>query len=375
MVMIEHSVDPLTGRAVLGGRKPADAEPEDALPDWLQSFRPIDLGPILAGTSEPPKPTMFERRGDGVQSFLIYPGVINGLHGESGIGKSWCATLLMAERMNLGENVMLLDLEDSGETIVSRLRLIGVADAVIDERLDYLQPDAVFSPAAVQMLCDQIRERSTTVVVVDSLGEAFALDGLNEDRDEDVGQFNRHVLRPMAAAGPAVVPIDHVPKAAGRHFQPSGSKRKRASVGGASYLVEAVTPFVKGRDGRLRLSCAKDRHGNYRMGEHVAWLDMTYLSDGQATLELIAAPPEHLAASSSGNAVVERRIRQVLAAEGAPRSLTALMTAVRESGMKASHSTLRGAIDLMAERGALNEDKGPRNARILSLPADSEVRE
>lgn len=372
-------VDPVTGRrAVLGRRARAVDEPEppadEPLPDWLLSFQPVDLAPIIAGTSQPPVPTMFERQGDGVRSFLIYPGTLNGLHGESGIGKSWCAIHLMAERMQLGENVMLIDLEDTGATIVNRLRLLGVPDDVIGEQLDYLQPDAPFGLTAVDMLCDRISERDTTLVVVDSLGEAFGLDGVNEDRDNEVGGFIHHVLRPMSRAGvgPAVVVIDHVPKAGGRHLQPSGSKRKRASFGGASYLVEAVTPFVKGRDGRLRLTCAKDRHGNYGMGEHVAWLDMTYLADRSLTLELIAAPPEHLAATDNLDELIGRRIRKVLAAEGAPRSKSALLAALRKSGLKASHATLRGTIDLMIERGELNSDPGPRNALMISLPPDAE---
>ena len=72
----------------------------------------------------------------------------------------------------------------------------------------------------------------------------------------------RRVPRPLAAAGAAVVPIDHITKSGDNNLYASGTQRKRAGITGASYLVENRSPFSQGHRGMSRLVCAKDRHGN-----------------------------------------------------------------------------------------------------------------
>lgn len=253
-----------------------------------ESFQPVDLAGAVSGSVQQPTPTMLIRQGDGIESGLVYPGVVNGFHGDSGTGKSWLALLLLAERITNGENVMLIDLEDTPSSIVARLKLLGVSDTELIGQLTYIQPTEAFGSLGVGYLLDLIDERSITVVVIDSLGEAFGTEGIDEDRDKDVGPWLRSVARPLAKAGPTVVLIDHSTKSKERQLHASGSKRKRAAIGGASYLVEAVNGFAKGKSGRLRVICAKDRHGTYRRGEHVAWLDMTTHPDETVTLELVA---------------------------------------------------------------------------------------
>jgi RecA-family ATPase len=221
------------------------------------SFQPVDLAGAISGSVQQPTPTMLTRQGDGIESGLIYPGVVNGLHGDSGTGKSWLALLLLAERIKDGENVMLIDLEDTPASIVTRLRLLGIADNELVEQLAYIQPTEAFGPLEVEHLINLIDERSITVVVIDSLGEAFGTEGIDEDRDKDVGPWLRSVARPLAKAGPAVLLIDHSTKSKERQLHASGSKRKRAAIGGASYLVEAATGFAKGKSGRLKSSAPR----------------------------------------------------------------------------------------------------------------------
>ena len=112
------------------------------------------------------------------------------------------------------------------------------------------------------------------VVVIDSLGEAFGTEGINKDRDDEVGPWLRGVARTLADAGPAVVLVDHSTKSQRQPAPPFGIERKRAAIGGASYLVETVTGFAKGQSGRLS-SPAPRIVTAHRRGEHVAWLDMT----------------------------------------------------------------------------------------------------
>ena len=212
---------------------------------------------------------------------------------------------------------MLVDLEDTPASIVTRLRLLGITDNELMEQLTYIQPTEAFGPLEVEHLINIIEEHSITVVVIDSLGEAFGTEGIDEDRDKDVGPWLRSVARPLATAGPAVVLIDHSTKSKERQLHASGSKRKRAAIGGASYLVESVNGFAKGKSGRLKVICAKDRHGTYRRSEHVAWLDMTTHPDGTVTLELIAPAakpdiPEAKRIQEAGIRVLDRDRREQL---------------------------------------------------------------
>jgi hypothetical protein len=110
------------------------------------------------------------------------------------------------------------------------------------------------------------------VFVLDSLGEAFSLDGINENIDAEVAPWLRRVIRRIVGTGATVIVIDHtINNAEGDNaLRPSGSKRKRAAITGSLYRVDATIPLNKGEGGELKLTCAKDRHGNYRRGETVA---------------------------------------------------------------------------------------------------------
>jgi hypothetical protein len=75
----------------------------------------------------------------------------------------------------------------------------------------------------------------------------------------------------MARLGPAVLLLDHVPKAkdAPGGFA-IGSQRKRAAIDGASYRVNSSVAPAKGVRGILKLITAKDRGGHYQQGHEVA---------------------------------------------------------------------------------------------------------
>lgn len=328
-----------------------------------ESFRSVDLAAVFANGLQQPKPSMLMRRGDDIESGLIYTGVVNGLHGDSGTGKSWTSVLLIVERLALGETVMLIDLEDTPESVLSRLVLVGGIQRQIVEQLIYRRPTDPFGPAEMSLMLDEIAEHNVTAVVIDSLGEAFGTEGINEDRDNEVGPWLRSVARVLAAAGPAVVLIDHSTKSNDNQLHPSGSKRKRAAIGGASYLVEVVTGFAKGKSGRLRITCAKDRHGTYRRSEHVAWLDMNTHPDGSATLELIA--PSQEPAADAGE-LVTLRLMGILSSEPEPISLRKFRALVRESKLKISNSALDDAIELAVHRGFIIEQSGPKGSRLFS---------
>ena len=332
------------------------------------SWTRVDLGPALRGEVERARPTVL-RVEDG--KALFYAGRVNGVHGDSGDGKTWAADVAAAQEITAGHHVLWVDLEDDETVIVERLRdVLGVPTAEIVERLHYHRPTVEFDDEAVEVILDEIASCDVTLVVVDSLGEAFGLEGLDEDRDVQVGPWLRRVARRLADAGPAVVLIDHSTKAKDNALFPSGSKRKRAAITGASYFLEAVVPLTREHGGRLRLTCAKDRHGAYRRGAHVATIDFHVYPDGGMSVKVwppSVAEPEpspddrlRLAAQAAVNAA--RTAERPLSG----RELEALMD------VRAAASVKRAGIDHAVIAGAIRTEPGPRRSTLHVYASDLE---
>lgn len=327
------------------------------------SWDPVDMGPVLAGTSVQPNPTVL-RRND--ERYLFYRGSINGIHGDSGSGKSWLVLYAITQEIRQGHGVIYLDLEDTAESIAARLINMGATPAHIIDHLTYIRPQVPFGTTSVAHLTALGAALNVSLVIIDSLGEAFALAGVNEDRDNEVGPWYRLVPRPIAESGPAIVLVDHSTKAADNPLYASGSKRKRAGITGASYLAEAVKAFVKGEGGRMRLTCAKDRHGNYRKGEIVANLVMSKSVTDTVRLEL-HEPDTSDRVTDLGALLAARSAVEAAKKEGRPMSKTALRGMMK---IKASTDIKKAGIDLALSRGALREDRGERNSRPVSYVRD-----
>jgi hypothetical protein len=329
-------------------------------PDTLDSWRPVDLTAAIYGDKVRPEPTIL-RRSDG--RGLFYAGQINYLHGADGVGKSLVGLFGSIEELEAGRHVVWLDWEDPDETtIVARLLDLGVDADVILERFHYHHPETEATPAAIAEVCDLVRRLDARLVVVDSVGEALGIDGINEDKDNEVTPWFRWVLRPLAGTGAAVLPIDHGIKSGENPFWPSGSKRKRAMVTGASYLVEAPRPISKEfNGGQLKLTCGKDRHGNYTRGKPAAIIDVVIFVDtGSWTVDV--HPPEPATNTGSQNDKVLARaiteaVREMQQETGQPVS----MNRIEKTGrIKGSATARRAAAEYARDLGSLTEDKGPR---------------
>lgn len=326
----------------------ADAADDDGALD--ASLQPVDLLPVLAGEVTQPKPTVL-RRHDG--RHLFFPGQVNGLHGDSGTGKGWVLCHAVADELAAGNNVMYLDLEDVAASIVGRLIALGATTDEIAQRFTYIRPTVPLDPRAVHHLVGIIDTIEPTLLIVDSLGEAFGLEGIDENKDAEVGPWLRAVARTLADAGPAVVLVDHSTKANDNPLHPSGSKRKRAAIGGASYLVTATKPLGKGRSGRLKLTCAKDRHGNYARAEVVAHLTVDGSADGIEVRTKLWAPDEAQQERELPVELVAREAVRIVAAhhqqaDVGPLSKTALRSQITT---KCGTDIKRGGIDLAIDRG------------------------
>jgi hypothetical protein len=337
--------------------------------DPLAAWHPVELGPILAGDLQPPQPTVLPIEGTGAKC-LFYSGSVNGLHGDSGIGKSWVVLVAAARELEEGRCVMMLDYEANAIEVCARLRALAMPAHAIQYRLLYFNVDAPVTPVALEHLISLVNQRKVSLVAIDSIGEAFGVEGVNEDKDAEVGPWLRRVARRLAEAGPAVVIVDHGTKAADNPLYASGSKRKRAAITGASYLVSSTIPPTREQAGRIYLKCAKDRHGNFRRDDTAAVLDIEPWPDGGITAHMLQPTETEQAAGKKGSAnfdVVVRALVRAARKIGRPVGVNELLDG---ANVRARRATLIEAVDKAVADGYLSEQAGPRRARLLSFVED-----
>jgi hypothetical protein len=335
-----------------GYREPgADPWP---LPD---SWAPVDLWPVLNGEVVALAPTVLigeDGRG------LFYAGRVNGVHSDSGIGKSWLVALATAQEIGAGRHVIVIDLEDDAPSMVSRLRDLGVAPERIGECLHYHRPTEPFEDAAVATIEAEARQHAVTLIAIDSVGEAFGLEGINEDKDAEVGPWLRRVARRLADTGACVLLVDHGTKAADNPLHPSGSKRKRAVITGASYLVEAPRPLTREDGGWLRLVTAKDRHGHRRRGAEACTVEFTKYPDGGMTVHVWPPSASRSEHTPEGKLLVAARAA-VRAARDAGRPLSQRQL-LELMPVKVSGEAKKAGIETAVGLGALRTEDGPRRS-------------
>jgi hypothetical protein len=262
----------------------ADGSAADFLDDSWYTF--VDLTPHMDGTFVQVTPTIL-RRTDGIG--LFYPGVLNGIHGESGLGKGWVALSAVVDVVREGGVAVYVDLEDTPTSIAARLRHLGLTQEQITAQVKYARPTDPTSPETIKRLVAAVTTVGACLVVIDSLGEAFGLDGINENNDNEVAPWLRSVGRGLADTGACVIIIDHVTKSVDNPLYAKGSARKRAQIGGTSFLVEALQPLTKGKGGKLRLTCAKDRYGTFTRGQVAA--EVVFNASGPDDMLVRIYPP------------------------------------------------------------------------------------
>jgi hypothetical protein len=258
-----------------------DDEPEDES-DWA----PIDLveiaGQIRAGTLAPILPEILDVEG-GMP--LFYKGRVNSVFGESAGGKTWILLAAVAETVRNGERAMFADWEDTPRGMAERLVNLSLTDDEI-ALVDYRNPTSGLGLGLEQLAASELAEYA--LIVLDSTGESMASGGINQNDDPEVTMWFRKA-KELAAflGGPAVVVSDHVPKSteAPSHYA-IGSQRKRAAPTGASYRVDTIKEPAKGRDGKLKLTVAKDRLGNRAKGTIAAEVELVSGEGGMLAISL-----------------------------------------------------------------------------------------
>ena len=245
---------------------------------------------------------------------------------------------------------------------------MGLDPTRIATQIHYIRPETPFNIQALEHILTLIDTHNPLIVSIDSLGEAFALSGINENHDNEVGPWLRNYMRPIADAGPAIILIDHATKTSDNPLYASGSKRKRAAITGASYQLQATKPFVRGAGGRLLFRCAKDRHGHYRLGEVAAELVMESHTNGNVNLTLEPPTTPEATADNVANAIVNKVVA-ALDYENQRISQTALLEITKSHGkVKARNATILAAIELARVRDLIGYEKHGQSYTHWPLP-------
>jgi hypothetical protein len=330
------------------------------------TFDPVDLKPYLSGIAiriVPDLAVMSNGRG------LLHQARLNGVHGDSGAGKSFLVDFCVREKLLKGEAVMVIDLEDTPDPLIERLRQIGVPDSSMDELLVFVRPDAAFLVEHVDRLIGHIRAREVVHVFLETMGEAFSLEGINEDRDAEVAPWLRRVCRRIIEqTGVGMTLVDHGTKSAEKPLDPSGSKRKRAAITGTAWFMQSVTPYTRDDGGLAVLICAKDRHGWYRRGEQVARLIMDPFNViiGQTPLRL--EPPSVIPPGGpQTDPLTQAAIDVITKANPTPLSLNDARAHMRRDGCKGSDNRLRQALDDAVAGGAIERFSGSNRSHMYRL--------
>lgn len=291
---------------------------------------------------------------------LLYQGRINALSGESGSGKSWVAMQAAVEVMSDGGQVIYVDLEDHATSVIARFRDLGLPDEIIVRCLHYISPSQPLREESAEYVDRLIGEHAVELVVIDSVGELMALQGVKPNDDDAVAGLYRAIPRRWARLGPCVLLIDHVPKSNDRSpLYGIGSQRKRAAIDGAAYMVEQTSPFATGRSGQMRLLTAKDRNGWYPTGTTAAVIDVEV---GERLALTIRAPERRDEPAKTGSRpdAVMAAITAWLYRQPGRRSH---LYAMRQAKLCSSSATLAIAIETLATEGHIAKEETVRRGK------------
>lgn len=327
----------------------------------VSSWEPVDLAPVLAGQRVTPAPSVFQRA-DG--KALLYAGRINLFLGETESCKTWGAAIAAAQELDAGHHVVVLDFEDTPESLVERLTALGTTREAIARHLTYIQPAGPLEELDRCVVDEIVAGRGTpSLVVGDSVNEAMSQAGLDPYKPTDVSAFYAGFPRsPFANLGAAVLLTDHVTKdRETRGRWAIGSERKLSGIDGAAYAFDPLTPFGRERTATIKITVSKDRLGHVRQhegtGRVIAMLELQSWPDGGVTYT--AGLPEETSKPGAGfhpTHLMERISKVVDETPGL--SVRALRAAV-----KGKNDAKDLALELLVAEGYVEARSGPRGAR------------
>jgi len=299
------------------------------------------------------QPSMLKRE-DG--NFILYPGKINAIFGESESGKTWVALEAVRQELLAGNTVFYIDFEDSARGILNRLKTLKTPTERFRAFL-YANPDSPHTPAISEALLASLAEFKPSLVVVDGVNAAMNLMGLDLEKNKDATEFSQKILRPLRTFGSGILTIDHVTKSKdNRGNYAIGAQAKRADIDGVAVSVSVEQPFGRGIDGALSLTVTKDRPGFVR----AICPDAKTL--GIANIR--TNPDQSITLSISGGTVkVSTRdqkmeiVCDLLRRHGYEMNRNQLADKLRDEGMGIKDAELKYVLDGLVASGSLSHRK------------------
>lgn len=195
---------------------------------------------------------------------LLYANMIHWWHGEPESGKSLLLLSVCLDLVNQGYKVMWID-EESGLTMTAdRLARLGADPDKLNGNFYYYEfPGITMSEEDRVGMLQTIEEIQPSLVVMDSCADMLTQAGLDEDDNQEITTWYRHMLQPIAQRDAAVVVIDHVVKskdARGTYARGGGAKKSKTDVAWA-LRVESRFALDPPKLGIIELKINKDRLG------------------------------------------------------------------------------------------------------------------
>lgn len=338
---------------------PVYTNPADVLSG--SSWAPVNIAAAVAAGLVSQEPTICART-DGVH--LIYAGEINAVVAEPESGKTWLVLLAAKQVLDSGGKVLYLDFEGTANSILTRLRDMGVDldELVASGRFLYVRPDEAL---ATNGGTHELREQFAAMVgafapnlaVIDGVAEAMAGNGLDENSNSDAVAFCILLPRLLQMTGAAVVTVDHVTKASDSRGYARGASAKKGYTTGSQIGLEVGKPFGRGQSGEVKLIAHKDKSGYLRgegQGKSAGTMHVVAGEDGRVTISV--APP---ATTFRPTTLMERVSRYLEDYPFKPLTSNAI---TKEAGIQGSHGDLATALRSLVAEGYVSTEPGPRNS-------------
>jgi len=231
-------------------------------PEDQDSWAPLNLSTLPE--EDPIRPTLGNIG-------LLYPGKRHVFSGPPESAKTLAAYIALLEVVRDDGLAILIDFEMGPRAARNRLREVGATPDDFD-RIAYVGPQDPATPEKIGRLV----ALAPDLVVLDAAIGAFALEGLDDNRRDDVEVMTHRYLAPFWYAEAASLVIDHVVKSIDNRGKfVIGSERK---LGSADVHIgfETTVAITRGSEGRYKIITHKDRDGYIARG-HFA--DLSLISD------------------------------------------------------------------------------------------------
>ncbi|MFE7797002.1 bifunctional DNA primase/polymerase [Nocardia sp. NPDC057440] len=354
----------------------ADDEPEEVgRTGFRTSWGPVDMEAVLSGDLSPEDPA-YLYRADGKP--LFYKGRVNSLVGPPESAKSWVALIACVQAILAGENVLILDFEDTAKSIAARFLAMQLQPSQLVRHLAYAEPDAALDSDAQEDIAEVLDTLKPGIVVVDGVNAAMTTMGMDLGNNVDATKFHQLVLKPLTRANSAVITIDHVTKdSEGRGSYAIGAQAKKAMTDGAMIGVRPIHQFGRGRLGESELIVLKDKPGGVRaIAERRGKAGLDYLAsvildariEGRMDTQVIfREAEENDATSSPERALIVKMIEVSKFMETEDPEKKGLTLRAITNGVPGRRIDVEGALHQLVQIHHVGVETGPRSAKIHTL--------